>query len=575
MTKWVYSFGDGKAEEAGHATELLGGKGAGLAEMSRLGLPVSPGFTIITQVCSWYETHNHTYPEELHNEVLAALDRVGRLTRRRFGDAGRPLLLSARSGARVSMPGMMDTVLNIGLNDKTVEALAAGANAAFAYDCYRRFIQMYCDVVLGMDQSFFEDILDTEKARHGYEADTEMTAANWQDIIVKYKACMEEEVGQPFPQDPQVQLWGAIRAVFSSWMTQRAITYRRLHSIPEEWGTAVSIQAMVFGNMGNDSATGVAFTRNPATGENALYGEFLLNAQGEDVVSGMRTPQNISEVGRISAGSDKPSLEKLMPVVFADLQQTATMLEAHYRDMQDIEFTIEEGKLWMLQTRKGKRTAQAAVKIAVDMADAGLITREEAVMRVEPAVLGQLQRPVVDGGAERVVIATGLAASPGAAIGEIVFSADDAETAEAEGRSVVLVRPETRPEDIHGINAASAILTTCGGATSHAAVIARGLGKPCISGAGNVRIMPDNTMVVEGGKIFRKGDVITIDGDRGEVLAGSVPLLQPALSADFARLLQWAEAARHRQGQDNAGASSDIGAIFNQPVCEGKTGGKE
>ncbi|TIQ30775.1 MAG: pyruvate, phosphate dikinase [Mesorhizobium sp.] len=553
MTKWVYTFGDGAAEGRAGDRNLLGGKGANLAEMCSLGLPVPPGFTITTDVCNAYYANGRTYPAALEADVLAALDHIGRLTGRRFGDPSKLLLVSVRSGARASMPGMMDTVLNLGLNDETVEALAADSgDARFAYDSYRRFIQMYSDVVMGLDHEVFEEILEDQKASLGHELDTELSAGEWQDVIGLYKAKVEEELGKPFPQDPREQLWGAIGAVFSSWMNNRAITYRRLHDIPESWGTAVNVQAMVFGNMGETSATGVAFTRNPSTGEKQLYGEFLVNAQGEDVVAGIRTPQNITEAARIAAGSDKPSLQKLMPDAFQAFVDISDRLEKHYRDMQDLEFTIERGKLWMLQTRSGKRTAKAALKIAVEMAKDGLITKEEAVARIDPASLDQLLHPTIDPKAARDVIGMGLPASPGAATGEIVFSSADAEDARAQGRKVILVRIETSPEDIHGMHAAEGILTTRGGMTSHAAVVARGMGKPCVSGAGSLRVDYKAGTLISMGQTFRKGDIITIDGGNGQVLKGAVAMLQPELSGDFAAIMEWADAARRMKVRTNA-----------------------
>lgn len=553
MTKWVYTFGDGAAEGRAGDRNLLGGKGANLAEMCSLGLPVPPGFTITTEVCNAYYANGRTYPEALDADVAAALDHIGRITGRRFGDPSKLLLVSVRSGARASMPGMMDTVLNLGLNDETVEALAADSgDARFAYDSYRRFIQMYSDVVMGLDHEVFEEILEDEKASLGHELDTELTAEEWQGVISLYKAKVEEELGKPFPQDPQEQLWGAIGAVFSSWMNNRAITYRRLHDIPESWGTAVNVQAMVFGNMGDTSATGVAFTRNPSTGDRQLYGEFLVNAQGEDVVAGIRTPQNITEAARIAAGSDKPSLQKLMPDAFQAFVDISDRLEKHYRDMQDLEFTIERGKLWMLQTRSGKRTAKAALKIAVEMAKEGLITKEEAVARIDPASLDQLLHPTIDPKAARDVIGMGLPASPGAATGEIVFSSADAEDAKAQGRKVILVRIETSPEDIHGMHAAEGILTTRGGMTSHAAVVARGMGKPCVSGAGSLRVDYKAGTLISMGQTFRKGDIITIDGGNGQVLKGAVAMLQPELSGDFAAIMEWADAARRMKVRTNA-----------------------
>ncbi|ANT50587.1 pyruvate, phosphate dikinase [Mesorhizobium amorphae] len=553
MTKWVYTFGDGAAEGRVGDRNLLGGKGANLAEMCSLGLPVPPGFTITTEVCNAYYANGRTYPAELEPNVTVALDHIGRLTGRRFGDPSKLLLVSVRSGARASMPGMMDTVLNLGLNDETVEALATDSgDARFAYDSYRRFIQMYSDVVMGLDHDVFEEILEDQKASLGHELDTELTALEWQGVIALYKAKVEEELGKPFPQDPNEQLWGAIGAVFSSWMNNRAITYRRLHDIPESWGTAVNVQAMVFGNMGDSSATGVAFTRNPSTGEKQLYGEFLVNAQGEDVVAGIRTPQNITEAARIAAGSDKPSLQKLMPDAFQSFVTISDSLEKHYRDMQDLEFTIERGKLWMLQTRSGKRTAKAALKIAVEMARDGLITKEEAVARIDPASLDQLLHPTIDPKAARDVIGIGLPASPGAATGEIVFSSGDAEDAKAQGRKAILVRIETSPEDIHGMHAAEGILTTRGGMTSHAAVVARGMGKPCVSGAGSLRVDYKTGTLMAMGQTFRKGDIITIDGGNGQVLKGAVPMLQPELSGDFAAIMEWADAARRMKVRTNA-----------------------
>ncbi|BCH34111.1 pyruvate, phosphate dikinase [Mesorhizobium sp. L-8-10] len=558
MTKWVYTFGDGAAEGRAGDRTLLGGKGANLAEMCSLGLPVPPGFTITTEACNWYYANGRSYPSTLKAGVQSALDHVGALTGRSFGDPSRLLLVSVRSGSRASMPGMMDTVLNLGLNDVTVEALARDAgDARFAYDSYRRFIHMYSDVVMGLDHEVFEEILEEEKARLGHELDTELSAGEWQDVIALYKAKVEEELGEPFPQDPQEQLWGAIGAVFSSWMNHRAITYRRLHDIPESWGTAVNVQAMVFGNMGETSATGVAFTRNPSTGEKMLYGEFLVNAQGEDVVAGIRTPQNITEAARIAAGSDKPSLQKLMPEAFQSFVEISQRLETHYRDMQDLEFTIERGKLWMLQTRSGKRTAKAALRIAVEMAAEKLITREEAVARIDPASLDQLLHPTIDPKAERNVIGIGLPASPGAATGEIVFSSDEAEELKAQGRKVILVRVETSPEDIHGMHAAEGILTTRGGMTSHAAVVARGMGKPCVSGAGSLRVDYRNGTLSTLGTTFRKGDVITIDGANGQVLKGAVPMLQPELSGDFAAIMEWADAIRRMRVRTNAETPSD------------------
>jgi pyruvate,orthophosphate dikinase len=543
--KWVFTFGDGKAEGKAGLRDLLGGKGANLAEMANLGLPVPPGFTIPTSVCTYFYAHDKSYPKELKAQVEKALDYVGKLAGKAFGDPRNPLLVSVRSGGRASMPGMMDTVLNLGLNDTTVEALAElSGDRRFAYDSYRRFITMYSDVVLGFEHHHFEDILDTFKDSQGYTLDTELTGDDWVDLVGRYKDAVARETGHDFPQDPHAQLWGAIGAVFSSWMNARAVTYRRLHDIPESWGTAVNVQAMVFGNMGETSATGVAFTRNPSTGESKLYGEFLINAQGEDVVAGIRTPQDITEHARKESGSDKPSMEIAMPDAFKELTRIYTLLEKHYRDMQDMEFTVEEGKLWMLQTRGGKRTAKAALRIAVELANEGLISKNEAVSRIDPASLDQLLHPTIDPSAKRDVIATGLPASPGAASGEIVFSSDEAAKLQADGRKVILVRIETSPEDIHGMHAAEGILTTRGGMTSHAAVVARGMGKPCVSGCGSIRVDYGRGTMSIGSRTFKTGDVITIDGSLGQVLAGRMPMIEPKLSGEFGTLMGWADSVR-------------------------------
>jgi pyruvate,orthophosphate dikinase len=563
MTKWVYTFGDGKAEGGAEMRDLLGGKGANLAEMANLGLPVPPGFTITTEVCTYFYQHDKSYPPELERQVEAALGRVAKVVGRRFGDRADPLLVSVRSGARASMPGMMDTVLNLGLNDETVEALAKEAgDRRFAYDSYRRFIAMYCNVVLGMEHHHFEEILEDYKERNDYGLDTDLGAEDWAKIVARYKDGVKSELGRPFPQDPHEQLWGAIGAVFGSWMNARAITYRRLHHIPESWGTAVNVQAMVFGNMGESSATGVAFTRNPSTGENQLYGEFLINAQGEDVVAGIRTPQEISEAARVAAKSDKPSMETAMPEAFSELVRIYQKLERHYRDMQDLEFTVEQGKLWMLQTRSGKRTAKAALKIAVELAEDGLISRDEAITRVDPAALDQLLHPTIDPQAERKILATGLPASPGAASGEIVFSSDEAEALKGQGRKVILVRVETSPEDIHGMHAAQGILTTRGGMTSHAAVVARGMGKPCVSGAGSIRVDYAAQTMSCAGTTLKKGEILTIDGTTGQVLVGQVPMLEPELSGEFATLMAWADAARRLKVRANADTPKDARAAI-------------
>ncbi len=569
MTKWVYSFGDGKAEGASAMKNLLGGKGANLAEMANLGLPVPPGFTISTEVCTYFYENGQTYPPDLKEQVEAALKQVGDIAGHGFADPANPLLVSVRSGARASMPGMMDTVLNLGLNDMTVEAIGkSSGDERFAWDSYRRFIQMYSNVVLGVEHHNFEEILEVYKDQRGYFQDTDLTAGDWRKIVASYKEAVQRETEKPFPLDAREQLWGAIGAVFSSWMTGRAITYRRLHDIPESWGTAVNVQAMVFGNMGETSATGVAFTRNPSTGENALYGEFLVNAQGEDVVAGIRTPQNITEAARILAKSDKPSLETVMPEIFAEFSRATQLLERHYRDMQDMEFTVERGKFWMLQTRNAKRTAKAALRIAVEMANDGLITRDEAILRIEPASLDQLLHPTLDPNAERKIIATGLPASPGAACGEIVFTSDEAETLKAAGKKVILVRVETSPEDISGMHAAEGILTTRGGMTSHAAVVARGMGKPCVSGAGTVRVDYAAQTLTAAGRTFKKGDIITVDGTAGQIMEGAVPMLEPELSGEFAVLMGWADAARRLKVRTNADTPADA-RIARQFGAEG------
>jgi len=561
--KWVYAFGGGKAAGRASMRNLLGGKGSGLAEMAHLGLPVPPGFTITTEVCTYFYANGKTYPKDLKAQVDAALAEVGRITGKKFGDGENPLLVSVRSGGRASMPGMMDTVLNLGLNDVTAVALAEKSrDRRFALDSYRRFITMYANVVLGIEHHHFEEILDDHKDRNGYTLDTDLSADDWDTIIDRYKERVEEESGKPFPQDPHAQLWGAIGAVFGSWMNQRAITYRRLHAIPESWGTAVNVQAMVFGNMGETSATGVAFTRNPSTGEKKLYGEFLINAQGEDVVAGIRTPQEITEEARKKAASRSPSMESAMPDAFAELTRIHGALERHYRDMQDLEFTVEQGKLWMLQTRNGKRTAQAALRIAVELANEKLITKDEAVARVDAAALDQLLHPTIDPNAERKVLATGLPASPGAACGEVVFSSEDAETLRSQGHKVILVRIETSPEDIHGMHAAEGILTTRGGMTSHAAVVARGMGKPCVSGAGALRVDYRAQSMMAGGVTLKKGDILTIDGSSGQVLAGRVPMQEPALAGEFATLMKWADGVRTLKVRANADTPADARAAI-------------
>ncbi|MGE5537301.1 MAG: pyruvate, phosphate dikinase [Gemmatimonas sp.] len=559
MAKWVYKFGAGSAEGRADMRELLGGKGASLHEMSWLGLPVPPGFTITTDVCTYFYAHEHSYPGGLKAQVENAMKRVESLVGMTFGDPSNPLLVSVRSGARASMPGMMDTVLNLGLNDVTVEGLARRtSDPRFAYDSYRRFIQMYSDVVLGLDRDAFEEILSEHKEAKGYRADTEMKADDWKEMVRRFKDQVAEQSGAPFPDSPAEQLWGAIGAVFQSWMNQRAITYRRLHDIPESWGTAVNVQAMVFGNMGEDSATGVAFTRDPSTGENVFYGEYLVNAQGEDVVAGIRTPQHLTAAARLAAKSDLPSMEEAMPDVFRQLSDIRASLESHYRDVQDMEFTVQQGKLWMLQTRAAKRTARAAVKIAVDLVREGVITETEALMRVEPSALDQLLHPTLDPKAPRDVLAKGLPASPGAAVGAVVFSADEAEERAAAGEKVILVRVETSPEDIHGMHAAEGILTTRGGMTSHAAVVARGMGRPCVAGAGDIRVDYAARAFTANGTTIRAGDIITLDGTSGEVMKGAVPTIDAdAAAGDFGTLMAWADKTRTMAVRANADTPND------------------
>ncbi|MGI8839546.1 MAG: pyruvate, phosphate dikinase [Caulobacteraceae bacterium] len=559
-TRWVYSFGGGAADGASAMKDLLGGKGANLAEMSSLGLPVPPGFTLTTEVCSQFHAGGG-YPAELTGQVAAALAAVEALVGRRFGDPASPLLVSVRSGARASMPGMMDTVLNLGLNDATVEGLAdLAADPRFAFDSYRRFIQMYSNVVLGLDHHMFEEILDDRKDGLGVTVDTALTADDWRLVVAEYKAAVERELGEPFPQAPRDQLWGAIGAVFTSWNNDRAQFYRRMHAIPDAWGTAVTVQSMVFGNMGETSATGVAFTRDPSTGEHRLYGEFLINAQGEDVVAGIRTPRPLTATARAAMGESTPSLEEAMPEVFAEFRLAVGALEGHYRDMQDIEFTVERGRLYLLQTRAGKRTTRAALKIAVELAGEGLISRAEAIGRIDPASLDQLLHPTIDPAAARDVIATGLPASPGAATGRIVFSAEAAEREGAGGEAVILVREETSPEDIRGMDAARGIVTARGGMTSHAAVVARGMGRPCVSGAGELHIEAKAGEMRARGRAFRAGEVITIDGSKGEILAGAVAMVEPELSGDFATLMAWADGARRLKVRANAETATDARA---------------
>ena len=558
MTKWVYNFGNNNNDGDASMSDLLGGKGCNLAEMASLGLPVPPGFTITTQVCTHYYENDQSYPASLEEQVVKSLALVEEAMEMRFGDSENPLLVSVRSGARASMPGMMDTVLNLGLNDETVEGLARKSNdERFAWDSYRRFIQMYSDVVLGVEHYDFEDILDTYKREEDIYHDTDVTVEGWKEIVRRYKELVQRKLGSPFPSNPKEQLWGAIGAVFQSWMVPRAVTYRRIHEIPEDWGTAVNVQAMVFGNMGENCATGVAFTRDPSNGENFFYGEYLINAQGEDVVAGIRTPQSLTIKGREKEGSSTPSLEESMPEVFAQLNELRLKLETHFRDMQDIEFTVQKGELFMLQTRAGKRTAVAALKIAVDMVEEGLIDKDEALLRIDPKSLEQLLHPRLDPDAPRDVIAKGLPASPGAASGAVVFNADDAEKRALDGEKVILCRRETSPEDIHGMHASEGVLTSRGGMTSHAAVVARGMGKTCVAGASELFIDQKDKLIRCGDIEFGEGDIITIDGITGEIMRGEVASIEPELSVDFVTLMEWADKRRRMCVRANAETIKD------------------
>ncbi len=559
MTKWVYGFGGGAAEGKASMKNLLGGKGANLAEMCSLGLPVPPGFTLTTEVCTNYLDNQKSWPKNLHDQVLAALQTLEQQSGKSFGYAANPLLVSVRSGGRASMPGMMDTVLNLGLNHETVEGLASlSGDRRFAFDSYRRFIQMYSDVVLGVDHDLFEEVLDEHKDVCGFEGDTDLAAEDWEQITTAYLQLVEDETGRPFPASPLDQLWGAIGAVFDSWMNERAQVYRNLHEIPASWGTAVNVQAMVFGNMGETSATGVAFTRNPSTGERAYYGEFLINAQGEDVVAGIRTPQSLTKAARLEMGDAQPSMEEAMPDIFAQLTSVFDRLETHYKDMQDIEFTVERKHLWVLQTRSGKRTARAALKIAVDMVAEGLIDETQAVCRIDPASLDQLLHPMLAEGHGRPVIALGLPASPGAAIGQVVFDANEAVVRAGHGEDVILVRIETSPEDIHGMHAAKGIVTARGGMTSHAAVVARGMGRPCVSGAGDIRIDYSKRQFHIAGRTICEGDIITIDGTKGQVLDGAATMVKPELTGDFGTMMGWADGARRMKVRANAETPADV-----------------
>jgi len=559
--KWTYSFGDGEAEGSAQMRNLLGGKGANLHEMCSIGLQVPPGFTITTEVCTHVTETGGDYPDGLNEQLNAAIAKLETAMGAPFGGGateGRVLLLSVRSGARASMPGMMDTVLNLGLNDEAVAILAKETgDERFAYDSYRRFVQMFGDVVLGVDHYHFEDLLEDYKLDHALNLDTDLTADDWKALLPKYIAAIEDQTGTPFPQDPRQQLWAAIGAVFKSWTNQRAQTYRKLHNIPEAWGTAVNVQTMVFGNLGDDSATGVCFTRNPSTGENLFYGEYLVNAQGEDVVAGIRTPQPLSLAEKESAHLQLPSLEEVMPDLYTELDGVRHTLELHYKDMQDLEFTIQKSKLWILQTRGGKRTTKAALKIAVDMVAEGLIDQGEAIRRIEPAHLDQLLHPTLDPDAPRDILGQGLPASPGAASGRLVFTAKDAEAWTDRGEQVILARVETSPEDIGGMHVANGIVTTRGGMTSHAAVVARGMGKPCVSGVGGITVDVKGKTLTALGEVLNEGDLVTIDGSEGQVMRGKVATVEPELSGDFAQLMTWADAVRRLGVRANAETPMD------------------
>ncbi len=556
MTQYVYTFGDGKAQGNATMKNVLGGKGANLAEMNNIDVPVPPGFTISTEVCTHFYQNNHEYPKQLKGQVKEAVINVEKIMKARYGDSKNPLLLSVRSGARVSMPGMMDTVLNMGLNDETVVGLIEqSGDEWFAYDSYRRFVQMYSGVVMGMEGDILRTMLDDKKEELGIKLDSEFSIDNLKLLVTEFKKKVQEETGQQFPDDPEEQIWGGIGAVFKSWMTRRAVEYRRINDIPGHWGTAVNVQAMVFGNMGNDCATGVAFTRDPSTGKNVFMGEFLINAQGEDVVAGVRTPQPINI--ECKGGSDLISLEEVMPKQYKELEKIYLKLEKHYKDMQDIEFTIQKGKLWMLQTRNGKRTANAAVKIAIDMANEKLLTKQEAVKRVDANQLDQLLHPMIDPKAPKEVLAKGLPASPGAAVGQVVFNAHDAGEWVNDGKKVILTRLETSPDDIHGMNVAQGILTARGGMTSHAAVVARGMGKCCVSGCEAMKINYANKQFSIGNITVKEGDWITLDGSTGEVMLGQMPTIEPQLTGEFGTLMEWADEFRKMGVRTNADTPKD------------------
>ena len=552
MSKWVYTFGNGKAEGDANMRNLLGGKGANLAEMNKVGLPVPPGFTVTTDVCTYYYANNNTYPADLKDQVKAAVAGVEAIMGKKFADPENPLLFSVRSGARISMPGMMDTVLNLGLNDESVKGLAkVSGNERFAYDSYRRFIQMFSDVVLGADLDEYEGALEAMKKAKGYKSDTDMTTEDLKELVNEYKE-IGKKLGKVVPQDPWEQLWLGIGAVFGSWNAARAITYRKLNNIPGDWGTACNVQTMVFGNAGNDSATGVCFSRDPATGENKYYGEYLINAQGEDVVAGIRTPQPMGSEGKGN------SLEELWPDLYQQLVDVRNALEAHYKDMQDMEFTIEHKKLWMLQCRNGKRTAAAAVRMAVEMVNEGLLTKEEAIMRVGADQLDQLLHPMLDPKANKKVIATGLPASPGAAVGRAVFCAEDAEAWAAKGEKVILIRNETSPEDIGGMHASQGVITARGGMTSHAAVVARGMGTPCVSGSTDITIdYKTKTMSTKSGVVIKEGDWVSLDGAKGQIIEGEIPTVSASMTGNFGTFMGWVDEIRTMSVRANAETPTD------------------
>ena len=558
MAKIIFSFDDKEAKKLKNKKNILGGKGSNLGEMGGLGLPVPPGFTISTMVCDIFYKNKKKLPVKIVKVIQKELKNIEKKTKKKFGDLKNPLLVSVRSGARISMPGMMDTILNLGLNDKTVEALAKKtSNGRFAKDSYRRFIQMYSNVVLGVGGHLFEELIDNYKLTKGVLLDTDLDESDWDGLIKNFKELVKKEKKIDFPQDVQKQLYGAIAAVFLSWESQRARTYKKLNHIPDHWGTAVNIQAMVFGNMGNDCSTGVAFTRNPSTGDKSFFGEFLINAQGEDVVAGTRTPQYITKKAKQESGSKELSMEEVMPKVYKELAKVFLKLEKHYRDMQDIEFTVENNKLWMLQTRSGKRTAKAAIKIAVDMVKEKLITKKEAILRIDPNTLDTLLHPTLDEKVEKKIIASGLPASPGAASGRVVFSAEEAERLNGVMQDTILVRLETSPEDIHGMHAAKGILTARGGMTSHAAVVARGMGRPCVSGSSEITIDYEAKQFKAGEEIIKEGDIITIDGGSGKVMKGLVSTVQPEISGYFSTIMKWADQFRKLKVRTNAETETD------------------